>query len=101
MLKTLQQAAGSTLAPEHALVMLLLLVGLLSIRGAARRYVPWALFIGGRVALTSALLLGILAASLAERSGHSIDFGIFLRYGVITTTVSLLLVSFYVWIRYL
>ena len=36
-----RQIVGGALALEHALIMLLLLVGLLSIRGALRRYVPW------------------------------------------------------------
>ena len=40
------QVAGSALALEHALIMLLLLVGLLSIRGQQRRYVPWVVLAG-------------------------------------------------------
>jgi len=36
------QVAGSPLELEHALIILLLLVGLLSIRGKYKRYVPWA-----------------------------------------------------------
>ena len=40
------QVAGSPLELEHALIMLLLLVGLLSIRGKYKRYVPWVI-IGG------------------------------------------------------
>jgi hypothetical protein len=36
------QVAGSAIALEHALLMLLLLAGLLSIRGEQRRWVPWA-----------------------------------------------------------
>jgi hypothetical protein len=38
--------AGNTLALEHALIMLLLLVGLLSIRSERRRYVPWLVLVG-------------------------------------------------------
>jgi len=40
------QVAGSPLELEHALIMLLLLVGLLSIHGKYKRYVPWVI-IGG------------------------------------------------------
>jgi hypothetical protein len=36
-----RQVVERALALEHALIMLLLLVGLLSIRGERRRYVPW------------------------------------------------------------
>lgn len=38
--------AGSALALEHALLMVLLLVGLLSSRGPLRRYVPWVVLAG-------------------------------------------------------
>ena len=44
------QVVGSPLELEHALIMLLLLVGLLSIRGNYQRYVPWVIF--GGVALS-------------------------------------------------
>jgi hypothetical protein len=40
------QVAGSPLDLDHALIMLLLLVGLLSIHGKYKRYVPWVI-IGG------------------------------------------------------
>jgi hypothetical protein len=40
------QVAGSALALEHALIMLLLLVGFLSIRGQQRRYVSWVVLAG-------------------------------------------------------
>jgi hypothetical protein len=45
------QLAGSTLALDHALVMLLLLVGLLSIRERQRRYVPWVILMGVALSL--------------------------------------------------
>jgi len=35
------QMVGSPLELQHALIMLLLLVGLLSIHGKYQRYVPW------------------------------------------------------------
>lgn len=43
--------AGSALALEHALVMLLLLVGLLSIQEQQRRYVPWVVLAGVALSL--------------------------------------------------
>lgn len=45
------QVAGSALALEHALVMLLLLVGLLSIQRQQRRYVPWVVLAGVALSL--------------------------------------------------
>ena len=42
------QVLGSPLELEHALIMLLLLMGLLSIQGKHRRYVPWVI-VGGVV----------------------------------------------------
>lgn len=41
-----KQVSGSPLELEHALIMLLLLMGLLSIYGKHRRYVPWVI-VGG------------------------------------------------------
>ncbi len=55
------QPAGSTLELEHALIMLLLLVGLLSIQRGQRRFVPWVILAG--VALS--LLTPIHAMPLA------------------------------------
>jgi Na+/H+ antiporter NhaD/arsenite permease-like protein len=55
---------------------------------------------GGNATLVGASA-NVVVASLAERSGHPIGFGLFLRYGVITTLMSLVLASLYVWIRYL
>jgi Na+/H+ antiporter NhaD/arsenite permease-like protein len=43
----------------------------------------------------------VVVANLAEKSGHPISFGLFLRYGAITTVLSLILASVYVWLRYL
>lgn len=51
MLSNLDQVAGSALALEHALVMLLLLLGLLSIRGRPRHYVAWVVLIGVALSL--------------------------------------------------
>lgn len=56
--------------------------------------------LGGNATLVGASA-NVVVASLAERSGHPIDFGRFLRYGVLTTFLSLVLATLYVWVRYL
>jgi len=56
--------------------------------------------LGGNATLVSASA-NVVVASLAERSGHPIRFWTFLGYGVLTTFVSLLLATGYIWLRYL
>jgi Na+/H+ antiporter NhaD/arsenite permease-like protein len=56
--------------------------------------------LGGNATLVGASA-NVVVASLAERSGHPISFRQFLRYGLITTAMSLLLATGYVWLRYL
>ncbi|MFH1633535.1 MAG: ArsB/NhaD family transporter [Chloroflexota bacterium] len=56
--------------------------------------------LGGNFTLVGAAA-NVVVASLAEKSGHPISFGHFLRYGAVTTFMSLVLASAYVWIRYL
>ncbi|MGC8878356.1 MAG: SLC13 family permease [Anaerolineae bacterium] len=56
--------------------------------------------LGGNATLVGASA-NVVMASLSERSGHPIRFWRFIRYGLITTTMSLVLSSFYVWLRYL
>jgi Na+/H+ antiporter NhaD/arsenite permease-like protein len=56
--------------------------------------------LGGNATLVGASA-NIVVANLAERSGYPISFRTFLFYGVVTTLVSLVLASLYVWIRYL
>jgi len=56
--------------------------------------------LGGNATLVGASA-NIVVANLAQRSGYPISFRTFLSYGVITTLVSLILASFYVWVRYL
>jgi len=56
--------------------------------------------LGGNATLVGASA-NIVVANIAIRSGYPISFRTFLPYGVITTLVSLILASFYVWIRYL
>jgi Na+/H+ antiporter NhaD/arsenite permease-like protein len=56
--------------------------------------------LGGNATLVGASA-NIVVANLAVRSGYPISFRTFLPYGAITTLVSLILASFYVWLRYL
>jgi len=56
--------------------------------------------LGGNATLVGAAA-NVVVANLSEKSGHPISFGLFLRYGAITTFVSLVLASVYVWVRYL
>jgi Na+/H+ antiporter NhaD/arsenite permease-like protein len=56
--------------------------------------------LGGNATLVGASA-NVVVANLAERGGYPIDFRTFLRYGVITTLLSLILTSLYVWVRYL
>lgn len=56
--------------------------------------------LGGNFTLVGAAA-NVVVANLAEKSGHPISFGLFLRYGAITTVISLILASGYVWLRYL
>ena len=56
--------------------------------------------LGGNLTLVGAAA-NVVVASLAEKSGHPISFRHFLSYGAITTVMSLILASGYVWLRYL
>ncbi|MFC1879210.1 SLC13 family permease [Chloroflexota bacterium] len=56
--------------------------------------------LGGNATLVGAAA-NVVVANLAEKSGQPISFGLFLCYGAITTFLSLVLASLYVWIRYL
>ena len=64
----------------------------------------WALAMGADLGGNATLVgasANVVVASIAERSGHPISFGLFLRYGIITTFLSLMMASLYMWIRYL
>jgi Na+/H+ antiporter NhaD/arsenite permease-like protein len=56
--------------------------------------------LGGNATLVGAAA-NVVVANLAVKSGQPISFGLFLRYGAITTFLSLVLASLYVWVRYL
>ena len=56
--------------------------------------------LGGNATLVGAAA-NVVVANLAGKSGQPISFGLFLRYGVIVTFMSLVLASLYIWVRYL
>jgi Na+/H+ antiporter NhaD/arsenite permease-like protein len=56
--------------------------------------------LGGNATLVGASA-NVVVASLAERSGHPIGFRQFTKYGLVTTGMSLLLATGYIWFRYL
>jgi len=56
--------------------------------------------LGGNLTLVGAAA-NVVVVSLAEKSGNPISFKHFFRYGAIVTTMSLILASGYVWLRYL
>ncbi len=64
----------------------------------------WALALGadlgGNLTLVGASA-NVVAASIAERSGHKLTFGMFLRYGVVTVIMSLSISTLWLWWRYL
>ena len=62
-------------------------------------------FSGKRANIALATLVGaaanVVVANLAEKSGNPISFKRFLGYGLVTTVMSLVLATGYVWLRYL
>jgi Na+/H+ antiporter NhaD/arsenite permease-like protein len=56
--------------------------------------------LGGNATLVGASA-NVVVASLAERSGHPISFRKFFKYGLLTTGMSLLFATGYLWLRYL
>jgi len=64
----------------------------------------WSLALGACLGGNSTLVgasANVVVASIAERSGHPISFRYFLSYGLLTTVMSLLLATGYIWLRYL
>lgn len=64
----------------------------------------WSLALGACLGGNATLVgsaANVVVANLSEKSGHPISFGLFLRYGVIVTIISISLASIYVWVRYL
>jgi Na+/H+ antiporter NhaD/arsenite permease-like protein len=64
----------------------------------------WALAIGadfgGNLTIIGASA-NVILASMAEREGHPISFGAFLRYGLPVTIGTVLISTVYIWVRYL
>jgi Na+/H+ antiporter NhaD/arsenite permease-like protein len=64
----------------------------------------WALALGaclgGNLTIVGASA-NIVVANLAERDGHAITFGQFIRYGSLVVIMSLAVSTAYVWVRYL
>jgi Na+/H+ antiporter NhaD/arsenite permease-like protein len=64
----------------------------------------WALALGaclgGNLTIVGASA-NIVVANLAARDGHPITFGQFLRYGSVVVVMSLVISTFYLWLRYL
>ena len=56
--------------------------------------------LGGNATLVGAAA-NVVVANLAEKSGNPISFKRFLGYGLVTTVMSLVLATGYVWLRYL
>ncbi|MDQ4034606.1 MAG: ArsB/NhaD family transporter [Chloroflexota bacterium] len=64
----------------------------------------WALAIGADLGGNATIIgasANVILAGMAEREGHPITFGQFLRYGLPVTAGTMLIATGYVWIRYL
>ena len=64
----------------------------------------WALAIGADLGGNATIIgasANVILAGMAEREGHPISFGTFLRYGLPVTIGSMLIATVYVWLRYL
>ena len=64
----------------------------------------WGLAIGADLGGNATIIgasANVILASMAEREGHRITFGTFLRYGLPVTIGSMLIATVYVWVRYL
>jgi Na+/H+ antiporter NhaD/arsenite permease-like protein len=64
----------------------------------------WALAIGADLGGNATIIgasANVILAGMAEREGHRITFGAFLRYGLPVTVGTMLIATGYVWLRYL
>ena len=64
----------------------------------------WALAIGADLGGNATIIgasANVILAGMAEREGHPISFGQFLRYGLPVTIGTMLIATAYVWLRYL
>jgi Na+/H+ antiporter NhaD/arsenite permease-like protein len=64
----------------------------------------WALAIGADLGGNATIIgasANVILAAMAEREGHPITFGAFLRYGLPVTLGTIIISTAYVWLRYL
>jgi Na+/H+ antiporter NhaD/arsenite permease-like protein len=64
----------------------------------------WALAIGADLGGNATIIgasANVILASMAEREGHPISFGAFLRYGLPVTIGTVIISTAYIWLRYL
>jgi Na+/H+ antiporter NhaD/arsenite permease-like protein len=64
----------------------------------------WALAIGADLGGNMTIIgasANVILASMAEREGHPITFGAFLRYGLPVTVATVLVSTVYLWVRFL
>jgi Na+/H+ antiporter NhaD/arsenite permease-like protein len=64
----------------------------------------WALAIGADLGGNMTIIgasANVILASMAEREGHPITFGAFLRYGLPVTIGTVMISTVYLWVRYL
>jgi Na+/H+ antiporter NhaD/arsenite permease-like protein len=64
----------------------------------------WALAIGADLGGNMTIIgasANVILASMAEREGHPITFGAFLRYGLPVTIATVLISTVYLWVRFL
>jgi Na+/H+ antiporter NhaD/arsenite permease-like protein len=64
----------------------------------------WALAIGADLGGNATIIgasANVILASMAEREGHPITFGAFLRYGLPVTFGTVIISTAYIWLRYL
>jgi Na+/H+ antiporter NhaD/arsenite permease-like protein len=64
----------------------------------------WALAIGADLGGNATIIgasANVILASMAEREGHPITFGAFLRYGLPVTIGTVIISTAYIWLRYL
>lgn len=72
--------------------------------GHPRDVMWWALAIGADLGGNATIIgasANVILAGMAEREGHAITFGQFLRYGLPVTAGTMLISMVYLWIRYL
>jgi len=76
----------------------------LGVRGLDLEPLWWSLAIGASLGGNGTIIgasANVVIANLAQRAGHPITFVAFLRYGVSTLLLSLVIATAYVWLRYL